>query len=746
VTNRLARESSPYLLLHAENPVDWYPWGEEAFARARREDKPIFLSVGYSTCYWCHVMERECFSRPEIAADMNEGFVCVKVDREERPDVDEIYMTATQLITRAGGWPNSVFLTPGLKPFFAGTYFPPRDGMGRPGFPRVLQSLREAWLFRRPEVLQQAEMVAQAMQAHLAPGPPPAGGLPGPGVADALLEDLASRFDPRWGGFSPAPKFPSPANLFFLLGHASDDEARAMLVATLGAMARGGIMDHLAGGFHRYSTDEAWLVPHFEKMLYDNAALARLYAEASGLAPAEGFDRVARRTLDFVLREMRGKQGEFVSAIDAETDGHEGAYYTWTSTDLDAVLSGRDADLFRAVYGLDGPPTFEGERYVLFLGAPLRDLARARGLSEAELERRLEPWRLALLEARERRARPLTDDKVLADWNGLMIGAMARVGALLTEPRYLQAARDGASFVLGHLGRPADGVLRHSFRVGRAHVEGLLDDYAFLVEGLLELHEATGDAEFLDEARRLCEEQDRRLLDPVAGGYHAAGEDDHLLFRARPAFDGAVASGNGVTALNHVRLAALTGEAAWRERAERSLLAFSDAMAQAPLAHVTLVRALEQLRSLPAAAVAGSASAAAAAAPAPATPVGSLEDEARDVVEVDARLERGTDEEWKPFRVELAVARGWHINANPAGDGLVPTTVAGVLGRVREVRYPAAEAWEATSGPVPIYRGRVTLEGEIEHRGGGAPGVEVSYQACDETRCLPPVTRIVRLR
>jgi len=748
VTNRLARESSPYLLLHAENPVDWYAWGEEAFARARREDKPIFLSVGYSTCYWCHVMERESFSSPEIAGSMNEAFVCVKVDREERPDVDEIYMTATQLITRSGGWPNSVFLTPELKPFFAGTYFPPRDGMGRPGFPRVLQGLREAWLFRRAEVLQQAEMVAQAMAAHLAAGHPPATTLPGAELSDALQEDLRERFDPRWGGFSAAPKFPSPANLFFLLDRARDDEARAMLVATLGAMARGGITDQLAGGFHRYSTDEKWLVPHFEKMLYDNAALAWLYAEASALAPAEGFDRVARMTLDFVLRELTGKDGGFFSAIDAETDGHEGAYYTWTSADLANALASTDGQLFRAVYGLEGPPPFEGERHVLHLAAPLAEQARAHGLSEAELSRRLEPSRQALLAARDRRERPLTDDKVLADWNGLMIGAMTRAGARLAEPRYLQAARDAASFVLRHLGEPDEGPLRHAFRGGRAHVAALLDDYAFFVEGLLELHGATGERAFLDEALRLAEEQERRLGDPAGGGYHAAGEDKRLLFRAKPAFDGAVASGNGVAALNHVRLARLTADPVWRERAERTLLAFADGMAQAPLAHVTLVRALERFLEIPATSAAGAPRVAVAPAvvASSATPTASLEDEARDAVEIDARLGRGEDEEWKPFRVELEIAREWHLNANPAGSGLVPTTVAGVVGRVREVRYPAGEAWGGAASPVPIYRGRVAIEGEIEHRGGGAPGVEVSYQACDETRCLPPVTRIVRLR
>jgi uncharacterized protein YyaL (SSP411 family) len=742
VANRLARESSPYLLLHKDNPVDWYPWGEEAFARAHAEDKPIFLSIGYSTCYWCHVMERESFSDPEIARELNDGFVCIKVDREERPDVDEIYMVATQLITRAGGWPNSVFLTPDLKPFYAGTYFPPDDGRGRPGFGRVLQSLREAWLFRRPELLQQAETVAQAMEQHLAPRALRAESLPPADLVDGLLRDLAARYDPDWGGFGPAPKFPTPANLFFLLERSASEEARGMLVTTLDRMARGGLMDQLAGGFHRYSTDEAWLVPHFEKMLYDNASLAWVYAEASALAPGLGFAGVARVTRDFVLREMRGPDGGFYSAIDAETDGHEGAYYTWTAAELDALLPGDEGRLFRVVYSLEGPPTFEGDRYVPYLHTPLPEQARAGALSVPELQRRLAPGRRALLEARGRRERPLTDDKVLADWNGLTIGALARAGARLAEPRYLAAAANAAEFVLSRLA--GEGTLRHAFRDGRAQVPAFLDDYAFLVEGLLQLHGATGEKRWLAEALRLAEEQERRLADPQGGGYFAAGEDPRLLFRPKPGFDGAVSSGNGVAALNAIELARVTGDAAWASRAESTLLAFADAMSRAPHAHVTLVRALDRLGDVPRATAAAAAPARPAAAAPPAPDV--LEEEAYDAVEIEGKLGSSEDDDWKPFRVELAVRAGWHVNANPAGPGLAPTKVAGVVGGVRNVRYPAGEAWDGGGGPVPVYRGRVAIEGEVERRGSGAAGLEVTYQACDDARCLPPVARIVRLR
>ena len=745
MANRLARESSPYLLLHKDNPVDWYPWGEEAFARARAEDKPIFLSVGYSTCYWCHVMERESFSRPEIAREMNDGFVCVKVDREERPDVDEIYMAATQLIARSGGWPNSVFLTPDRKPFFAGTYFPPADSRGRPGFPRVLQGLREAWLFRRVELLQQAETVAEAVEQHLGSASRRASSLPGPELSAAVEEGLAARFDPEWGGFGRAPKFPSPANLFYLLERARDRAAgerpREMLVVTLDRMARGGLMDQLAGGFHRYSTDDAWLVPHFEKMLYDNASLARLYAESSALAPEQGFDRVARSTLDFVLREMTGPDGGFLSAIDAETDGHEGAYYTWTAEELESALPGSDGDLFRAVYGLEGPPPFEGDRFVLFLHTPLAEQARTGGFSEADLRRRLEPGREALLAARSLRKRPLTDDKVLADWNGLMIGAMACSGARLGEPRYVAAAERAAGFVLSRMA--ADATLSHAFREGRAHVPAFLDDYAFFVDGLLQLHAATGEARWRDDALRVAEEQERRLGDPEGGGWFAAGEDPRLLVRAKPAFDGAVASGNGIAALNAVELARLTGDGAWTGRAEAALLAFADAMAQVPLAHVTLVRALSRLLEAPR----PSPRASAAPLPGPAaSATAALEDEAYEVVQVEGRLGTSEDDEWKPFRIEVSVREGWHVNANPAGAGLSPTEARGLVGRLRGVRYPEPETWDGGAGPIGIYQDRFTIEGEIERRGGGAAGLELSYQACDAERCLPPVTRVVRLR
>jgi uncharacterized protein YyaL (SSP411 family) len=731
--NRLARESSPYLLLHAENPVDWHPWGEEAFEAARREDKPIFLSVGYSTCYWCHVMERECFSDPKIAAQLNQGFLPVKLDREERPDLDEIYMAATQLLTQSGGWPNSLFLTHDLKPFYAGTYFPPQDRFGRPGFPRVLRAIRDAWAERREGVLEQAEAVAGAIRDQMAALAPQS---PGPDSPAELLAALSRRFDPEWGGFGGAPKFPSPSNLEFLLDlvKEGDETARPPLLVTLDRMARGGIHDQIGGGFHRYSTDAEWLVPHFEKMLYDNAALAALYAEAHALAPAEGFGRVARRTLDFVLAELTSPDGAFLSAIDAETDGHEGAYYTWTREDLALALGEEDLALAAVVHGLEGAPTFEADRYVPYLPLPLGERASALGLSEPELLARLEPVHKALLEARGRRKRPLVDDKVLCDWNGLMIGAMARSGRVLGEPRYVEAAARAADFVLDRLGGEGGSELLHVFRIGSARIAAFLDDYAFLIHGLLELHDATAEARWLRQAAGLQAQQDERLWDAAGGGYFSAGTDAHLLVQSKVAHDGATASGNGVAALNLLRLAATTAKVAWEEKARSVVKAFGRGIDEHPLAHVTLVRAAWRLGTeLPETA-------------APREGPGPLESTAASVVRAAGRL--CGEGMWRGFVLDLDVLEGWHVNAHAASlPFLVPTAIEAGSGALRSVRYPDGETLQGSAGlePVAVYRGRVRIEGEIEVREGVPPSLRLTYQACDELRCLPPVTRDVIL-
>jgi len=518
-TNRLAEETSPYLLLHAHNPVDWYPWGPEAFEKARREGKPIFLSIGYSTCFWCHVMEREVFTNPEIAALMNRWFVNVKVDREERPDLDEIYMTATQLLTGRGGWPNSVFLTPSLRPFFAGTYFPPEDSQGRLGFPTVLTRIHEAWTTRPADVEASSKQITEAMSKVLTAAQPPAATVPGPEAAEAAVAALKKRYDSQYGGFGRAPKFPSPANLY-LLAEASrrgDDEAAAMLRRTLEAMSRGGIFDQLGGGFHRYSTDRIWLTPHFEKMLYDNAQLGELLVEVGRERELPELVRAGRATLDFILGDLALPGGAFKSAIDAETDGDEGAYYTWTRDELEEVL-GEDSPLLASLYGFDGAPNFEGGRYILFLSRALEEAAADREASPREFAAHIDGPRWRLLDRRRQREHPLVDDKVLTDWTGMTIAALARAGDLLDEPRYLAAASRAADFLLRQL-RDDEGRLLHTWRGGHAKLPAFLDDYAFFVRGLLALDAATGEPRWLSAAARLSDEMEERLRIP-AGGYH----------------------------------------------------------------------------------------------------------------------------------------------------------------------------------------------------------------------------------
>jgi hypothetical protein len=593
--NRLAAESSPYLLLHAANPVDWYPWGEEALARAREEDKPIFLSVGYSSCYWCHVMEREVFSDPEIAALMNRWFVNVKVDREERPDLDEIYMTATQLLTRSGGWPNSVFLTPDLEPFYAGTYFPPEERRGLPGFPSVLRSVYDAWSGRRTEVEATAGRLAGAMARVLAERGEPASAVPPASLAEAAVAAVRASYDAEHGGFGRAPKFPSPGKLLLLWqagepGGTELSDERGMVVETLRHMGRGGIYDHLGGGFHRYATDERWRVPHFEKMLYDNAHLAELLALAWNETGDPELARLARGTADFLLRDMTTEGGGFKSAIDAQTDGEEGAYYVWTGEELRSVLGEEGYALLAPIYGFAGEPALEGGRHVLHLTAPVAEHARRLEVSREALLERLEPHLGRLLETRRRRPHPLVDDKVLTDWNGMAIAGLARAGALLGEPRYVEAAARAAVFVLLELD-PERGPLRHVWRGGAARIDAFLDDYAFLVRGLLALHEATGEERWLAEAVRLADELQARLAAP-AGGYYLATPRPGLLFQPLTVLAGALPSGNAVSVHDLLTLAEETGEPRFLERAERSLRVFAADLERYPEAVPMLAAAV----------------------------------------------------------------------------------------------------------------------------------------------------------
>jgi len=731
--NRLAGESSPYLLLHQYNPVDWYPWGEEALEKARREDKPIFLSVGYSTCYWCHVMERESFSDPETAKILNELFVPIKVDREERPDLDEIYMTATQILTQHGGWPNSVFLTPELKPFFAGTYFPPEDRQGRPGFPTVLKGLAQAWSGRRDEVEKSAAQIADFMRRYLeerlAPSPtPPAGA-----VARRSLDLLAQRFDATWGGFGGAPKFPTPSNLFLALEMAPEDpQAARMLTTTLDQMARGGIYDQLAGGFHRYATDAHWRIPHFEKMLYDNGFLLELFAREHHRTKDPEMARIVRETAAFLQREMTSPEGGLLSAIDAETDGHEGAYYVWTREELKEALGEEEADFLALLLGFAGEPFFEEKHFVLHLPVPLPEQAAERKMSLDKLLKKIVPLREELLDVRSRRKRPLTDDKVLADWNGIGIGGLATAGRVLGDKGMVRQAERAAEFVLRKM-RPKGSPLQHSWRGGTAKIDAYLSDYAFFVRGLLALHEATGEKKWLETGADLSSEQIRRLRDP-AGGFFVAAPDPDLLFRSKDALDGALPSPNAIATLNLLTLAERTGETKWKKEAEASLKAFGGILEQSP----------EGLRMMSIAALRyqGGAEEPTVQASSDAQ-AGGLDQEAESVVEVFTTAAEAK-EGWTPFIVALRIAEGWHVNANPASDVfLIPTEVKSEDTELRSLVYPQGKDFRPafSKDSIRVYSGEVKIEGEVRAGSQDATSLILVYQPCDEDRCLPPVTR-----
>lgn len=591
-TNRLIHEASPYLLQHAYNPVDWYPWGEEAFAKAKQEDKPVFLSVGYSTCYWCHVMEQESFEHPDIAKLLNEHFVSIKVDREERPDIDALYMTAVQAMSGQGGWPMSVFLTPEGRPFWGGTYFPPEDRWGRPGFPAILRSIAEAWRTKRDEILSSSEAITQALQADRRTASPAALGLQ---TLQTVVEQLANQFDPVHGGFGEAPKFPRSHALSLLLrlwSRSQDAQPLQMVETTLQAMAHGGIHDQLGGGFHRYSTDAQWLVPHFEKMLYDQALLARTYLEAYQITGKAEYAAVARGIFDYVLRDLRDPAGAFYSAEDAGEVGKEGEFYVWTLEDLERAVGAEDATFISQFYGVTAQGNFEGGGSILHVPMALDRFAQEQGLAVSEIRARLEGARAKLLVARSQRPRPHRDDKILTDWNGLMIGTLAYGARVLDEPRYAQAAAQAADFVLTTLQR--DGRLLHRYRDGHADIAAFLDDYAFFLWGLLELYEATFESRWLAEAVRLTHEMIRLFWDGEQGGFWLSGaHNERLIAPTKELYDGALPSGNSVAAHDLVRLGLLTMDASLQRYAQELFQAFAASLAQAPHAFTQCVIALD---------------------------------------------------------------------------------------------------------------------------------------------------------
>ena len=580
--NKLIDSASPYLLQHAHNPVDWYPWGDEALEKARREGKPIFLSIGYASCHWCHVMAHESFEDPETARLLNEHFVAIKVDREERPDLDEIYMTAVQLMGQGGGWPLNVFLTPALAPFFGGTYFPPDERRGLPSFRRVLAAVAEGYATRRAEIDASAVAVTDAIR-KVAAGDARPGAVPGRDLLEEAVRRWQERFDPEWGGFGDAPKFPPAVALEVLLAqHArgGSADALAMAVRTLDAMAAGGMYDQVGGGFHRYAVDRRWLVPHFEKMLYDNALLARVYLDAFLVTRKPRYERIVRETLDYLLREMAAPAGGFYSGQDADTEGGEGRYYVWTRDEIAAALGPADAEVFSRFYGVTAAGNFEGAN-ILHVSAPSEELPDA-----------LAAMRRKLLAVRQKRAVPGKDDKILTDWNGLAVSALARAYEVLGERRYRDAAERTVRFLLTEMRGP--GGLLHAHRAGRSHTAAHLDDYAYLIEALVDLYEATLDAAWLDEARRLADEMIERFWDADAGGFFQtqAGAAD-LVARVKRIYDGAVPAGGAVAARGLLRLAKLTDDRGYFEKAEATLAVFAGVAGQAPTAVASYLLALD---------------------------------------------------------------------------------------------------------------------------------------------------------
>jgi uncharacterized protein YyaL (SSP411 family) len=583
-TNRLANETSPYLLQHAANPVDWYPWGAEALARAKAEDKPVFLSIGYSACHWCHVMERESFENPDIAALMNEHFINIKVDREERPDLDQIYMASVMAMTGHGGWPMSVFLTPDLKPFFGGTYFPPTDSRGMAGFPRILLGVHRAWQERRDEILESAAAMTEQLQA-ISKIPKGRGSFDR-SILDRAARALARNFDPLHGGFGHAPKFPHPMDLKVLLRHhAQSGDAHSLHVVrhTLDRMARGGIYDHLGGGFARYSTDDRWLVPHFEKMLYDNALLTSVYLEAYQATREPEFRQTARETMDYVLARMTDPEGGFYSTEDADSEGVEGKYYVWSTAEVTEVLGAERGKTFCYVYDVTEPGNWEGHN-ILNLPRTMTQAAKLLDRDETELRQELAASRAELLAVRQKRIPPAKDTKELVSWNGLMIAALAEGGRIIPDERYLEAASRASGFILERMRRD-DGRLLHTYKDGQAKLDAYLDDYAALIDGLTRLYEATGEPRWIEAALDLAETMIGEFADTEHGGFFFTGNrHESLIARQKDIHDNATPSGNGLAATCLIRLGALTGREDLTEAGRSALAAVELVLEREPAA------------------------------------------------------------------------------------------------------------------------------------------------------------------
>ena len=603
-SNRLKDEKSPYLLQHADNPVDWYPWGEEAFEKAKRENKPILLSIGYSTCHWCHVMEHESFEDEEVAKLMNDTFVSIKVDREERPDIDNIYMTVCQIMSKGScGWPLNVIMTPDKKPFFAATYIPKESRYGRLGMIEFIPKVKEAWEKDKENILNSAEAVTEAVKKATDVSQNTESKDLSTKTLDTAYNQLLRNFDEENGGFGKSPKFPTPHNHLFLLRYwkrTGDKQALEMVEKTLQEMRLGGMYDHVGFGFHRYSTDPSWLLPHFEKMLYDQAMLAMAYTEAYQATGKKEYEKTAREILTYVLRDMTSPEGGFYSAEDADSEGEEGKFYVWTEGELKETLGDKDAELIITNFNTSKSGNFTEEAgghqsgaNILHLKKPLSETAPSYEISEEEFSERIEKTRVTLFNEREKRIHPYKDDKILTDWNGLMIAAFSMAGRTFNDPEYTKAASKAANFLLKDL-RDSNGKLLHRFRNGDAGITANIDDYAFLIWGLLELYESTFDVAYLKAALALQDNLDKGFWDNKYGGYYFTSNDaEELISRQKEIYDGAIPSGNSVAGLNLLKLSRITGNVEYEKKADQLGKAFSETISSGPMAYTLFMMGLD---------------------------------------------------------------------------------------------------------------------------------------------------------
>ena len=734
--NRLIHETSPYLRQHARNPVNWYPWGPEAFDKAKKEDKPVFLSIGYSTCHWCHVMEKESFERNDVAKIINEHYVAIKVDREERPDIDDLFMITTQLITGRGGWPNSVWLTPSGKPWYAGTYFPREDSQGRAGFKTMLKNLAKAWKKQRAEIDEGAESISSSVrklssgQRYMTPT----------SISQKHITNtarsLAMALDPETGGFSGAPKFPPHSILKFLLADYSRTKDHILLEKikpTLEAMAWGGIHDHIGGGFHRYSTDSQWFLPHFEKMLYDNAQLARVYTDAYIATDNEQYREIALRIFEWVLREMRDKDGGFHSALDADSEGHEGLFYLWRYQEILKVLGKEEGSVFCKIYNISKDGNYREEATgkqtgtnIPFLNTSIDEIASETGVKPKDLIKLMAQARSKLLAVRVKRVWPHRDDKVIASWNGLMIGSLAHGGRLLKDPRLTKAAVEAADFVMTKM--VIDGKLRRTYRNKKAKLNAYLDDYAFIADGLLELYTSTGNKRWLHDSKTLANTILKHYQAKDGRGFYLTSDDhEKLLGRTRDPSDSAIPSGNAVAASVLIRLHRHTKDKAYMEAALRTLQTFSGIIVYNPRTSAAMLEAASEYLQI----------------------AGPIKARVLTIAITPSKTEVSPGETLE-LKTAIDIAKPWHINpSTKTKDNLSPTqlTVTGDHITKSHTKYPepVTITLPGDKQPIACYQGGITIRTSVQISDKAKPGpvelhIKIQSQPCSDNSCLAPET------